>query len=427
MLHVPGRSLSGVGLPASSRRVDPAVLFAAEGALFQMFTSINGFGNNLFATGLGATDQQIGLIQTVPNVAAVLLLMPLGILADRLRSSRTIPLLSLLCVAAGYVLMSAVPTLGGLRIPAFFFALVFTVGGPVMYNAQWQTFFGDVVQPDSRNGVLTLRNRCMFLVGILTPLICGMIMRGNGGTVGFFRILFLLSAAATLVQLVTVSAIRVPQRQPVVTQFRLSELTGAVKTLAGSRQFLLFFIPVVLFYMTWQMDWSMWYIGQVKYLALSESQMTIYNGFFNIGQLVAIGVLSKIVQKRGTDRTLPLAAMGLMSCPLIMILCSVLPQVWRMPSFTVLMLVLNAPQCATNLCIVQILLRVAPRECRSIAVNLYTLTVTLSNCFLPFLGVQLYTALGADYRALILFFTTVFILRTITMLLLVWRCRHVEE
>ena len=91
------------------------MLFAVEGALLQLFCAVNGFANNLFATGLGATDLQIGLIQTVPNVAALLLLLPLGILSDRLRSSRTIPLVSLICVAAGYVVMAVVPSLGCCR------------------------------------------------------------------------------------------------------------------------------------------------------------------------------------------------------------------------------------------------------------------------------------------------------------------------
>ena len=171
----------------------------------------------------------------------------------------------------------------------------------------------------------------------------------------------------------------------------------------------------------------MWYIGQVQYLELTESQMTIYAGVFNIGQLVAIGFLSRSVQKRGTDRTLPFAALGLCSCPLTMMLCTLLPAQHRMLPFTLLVTVLNAPQCATNLCVVQILLRVAPRSCRSLAVSLFTLTTTLTNCVMPVLGVRLYTALGADYRALMLFNLVTLICRIVTLGLLLWRCRFIRK
>ena len=425
MLHVPARPAAGRAFP--KRSADPFVLFAVEGALLQMFCSVNGFANNLFATGLGATDLQIGLIQTIPNVAALILMLPLGILADRLRSSRTIPLLCLLCVSAGYVLMASVPGLGGARIPMFFFALAFTVGGPVLYNAQWQSFFGDVVQPGARNMVLTLRNRFMFLLGIVTPLLCGAVMNGPVDTMQMYRIFFMLSAAAALLQAAVVSGIRTPARQGSMARFSLGEVGDAVRQMAQSREFLLFFLPVVLFYMSWQMDWSMWYIGQVQYLELTESQMTIFTGVFNIGQLVAIGLLSRSVRRRGTDRTLPFAALGLCFCPVVMMLCSRLPAGQRMLPFTVLVTVFNAPQCATNLCIVQILLRVAPRSCRSLAVSLFTLTTTLTNCLMPYLGVQLYTWLGADYRALMLFNAATLLSRLLTLILLLWRCQYVKE
>lgn len=424
MIRVPARPAAGRVYSGNS--VNPVVLFAAEGALLQLFCSVNGFANNLFATGLGATDLQIGLIQTVPNVAALILLLPLGLLADRLSSSRTIPLICLLCVSAGYVLMAAVPGLGSARIPVFFITLVLTAGGPVLYNAQWQNFFGDVVPPESRNGVLTVRNRYMFILGVATPLVCGVMMSGMVDTMGMYQLFFLLCAGAALLQAGVVSGIRTP-RHPAAAKFSLGQIGDAVKQMASSREFLLFFAPVLLFYISWQMDWSMWYIGQVQYLELTESEMTIYSGVFNIGQLAAIGLLSRSVQKRGVDRTLPFAALGLCSCPLTMMLCSCLPAGQRMIPFTLLVTVLNAPQCATNLCIVQILLRVAPRSCRSLAVSLFTLTTTLTNCIVPFLGVQLYTALGADYRAMLLFNLFTFLCRVFTLGLLVWRCRFVKE
>ena len=72
------------------------LLFAVEGVFLQYITSINGFGLNLYATNMGATDSQIGIIQMVPNIVACAALLPLGILADHLKSTKTIPLLTLL-------------------------------------------------------------------------------------------------------------------------------------------------------------------------------------------------------------------------------------------------------------------------------------------------------------------------------------------
>ena len=83
------------------------LLFAVEGVFLQYITSINGFGLNLYATNMGATDSQIGIIQMVPNIVACAALLPLGILADRLKSTKTIPMLTLLVMCAGYAFLEA--------------------------------------------------------------------------------------------------------------------------------------------------------------------------------------------------------------------------------------------------------------------------------------------------------------------------------
>ncbi len=97
------------------------LLFAVEGVFLQYITSINGFGLNLYATNMGATDSQIGIIQMVPNIVACAALLPLGILADRLKSTKTIPMLTLLVMCAGYAFLGSVPALGERRMELFFY------------------------------------------------------------------------------------------------------------------------------------------------------------------------------------------------------------------------------------------------------------------------------------------------------------------
>lgn len=403
------------------------LLFALEGALLQFTNSINGFANNLFATNLGATDSQIGLIQTVPNLVAMSLMLPIGILSDRARSSRTVPLAMLIVMAAGYILMGLVPAFGSSQIAMFFVALMFTVGGLVSYNTQWQSFFGDVVDPGIRNQSLTQRNRYMFIVGIAAPILCGVLMGRSADAAGKILVLqwfYFLCAAVTGLQILVIAHIQAPLRSPSQrNSFSLRDVGQTIVLLARSHAFRWFFIPVLFFYMTWQMDWSMWYIGQVQYLHMTETELSIASGVFNVGQLAAIGVLSGLVKKRGNDYVLPFAGLGLMMCPVLMVISTLLPQAIRATSFTVMLTVFNAPQCAINLCVVQMLLRVVPEKNRGLSVSLFTLATTLTNSFMPYLGVQLYTLLGADYRALLLFNATVLALRLVALLLLAGRYR----
>ena len=105
----------------------------------------------------------------VPNIVACAALLPLGILADRLKSTKTIPMLTLLVMCAGYAFLGSVPALGERCMELFFVSLAFTAGALAIYNAQWQAMFGAAVSLRQRNDVYAFRNQFMFVIGILAP------------------------------------------------------------------------------------------------------------------------------------------------------------------------------------------------------------------------------------------------------------------
>ena len=413
----------------SQKTINILVLFALEGILFQFTGAINNFGNNLFATNLGATDSQIGLIQLVPNLVAMLLMLPLGVLADKAKNTRVIPIITLFTMAFGYIILSLVPISPVLRMPLFFFALSFSVGSTVLYNAQWQNFFGDAVIPAKQTDVLTCRNRFMFIIGIVAPIICGVFMgmfTDPSSKLWVLQIFFAICAVCAISQAFVLFHIPVADHNR-EQFFTHSSITTAINAIFSRREFLCFFIPAIYFYITWQIDWSMWYIEQVDYLGLSETQMSVYNGILNIGMLVAVGIVSRVALKKGVDLTIILAPIGLISCPLIMIFCTRLPQPVNFIMFTFLMATLNSMICAVNICVVQILLKVSPVEHRSMAISIYTLSITFTNCIIPYIGVKIYELMGSNYSAVIKFNILVFLLRIIAVILFVIRLRYINK
>jgi MFS family permease len=418
----------------SRRFGDPAfltlILFGIEGIFLQYSTSINGYGNNLYATNMGASDAQIGLIQLIPNLVAFAALLPLGILSDRMKSSKTMPLLTLLVLAISYFGLGTVPILGESRMFFFFFFLAFTVGGIAIYNAQWQAFFGDVTPLRDRNRVYAFRNRFMFIVGIIAPIICGFLMGAKDTTDGklfILRIFFYLCGTASLLQAIAIARIpggnRSPESLAELTAHRFSarDVWTAIRTVATNRQFLWFFFPVLFLHMSWHLDWSMWYIGQTQYCGMDEASLSIYNGIFNVGQLIAVGIMANINRRKSPDFTILFGILGLITCPLTMMFVPLLPLAARPVSFIIINTILNAPQCAVGLCVVQLLLKATPEKNRSLIVSLYTMIITLSNSLMPYLGVELYTALGADTTAVYLFNTIVLVLRCAAFALLLVR------
>lgn len=415
------------------------LLFAVEGVFLQYITSINGFGLNLYATNMGATDSQIGIIQMVPNIVACAALLPLGILADRLKSTKTIPMLTLLVMCAGYAFLGSVPALGERCMELFFVSLAFTAGALAIYNAQWQAMFGAAVSLRQRNDVYAFRNQFMFVIGILAPVICGILMgrcHTADGKLLVLRSFFYLCAVCVLLQAAAIKKIPVKQQEEgkapaeagnASSRFSVSDLLEAITSVGKNKALRWFFVPVVFFYITWQLDWSMWYLGQVKYCKMSEMTLSICNGVFNIGQLAAVGMIAKVVRKKSPDFALISAGIGLCFCPVIMILVPHLSLAYRGVTFIVLMTVLNAPQCAVALCTVQILLNAAPEKNRSLLISLFTMMTTLTNSVLPLLGVRLYTALGADLTALYRFNLIDLGVRILSTLGLIWRYQKAKK
>ena len=338
-----------------------------------------------------------------------------------------------------YAFLGSVPALGERCMELFFASLAFTAGALAIYNAQWQAMFGAAVSLRQRNDVYAFRNQFMFVIGILAPVICGILMgrcHTADGKLLVLRSFFYLCAVCVLLQAAAIKKIPVEQQEEgkapaeagkASSRFSVSDLLEAITSVGKNKALRWFFVPVVFFYITWQLDWSMWYLGQVKYCKMSEMTLSICNGVFNIGQLAAVGMIAKVVRKKSPDFALIFAGIGLCFCPVIMILAPHLPLAYRGVAFIVLMTVLNAPQCAVALCTIQILLNAAPEKNRSLLISLFTMITTLTNSVLPLLGVRLYTALGADLTALYRFNLIDLGVRILSTLGLIWRYQKAKK
>ena len=95
--------------------------------------------------------------------------------------------------------------------------------------------------------------------------------------------------------------------------------------------------------------------------------------------------------------------------------CSHRPSVaTRTNSILIMNTLANITLAAVNLNMMQCLLQVVPDNNKTLYISIYTVLVTLSNAFMPLVGVVLYTKLGADLEALQLMFWIIFVARIIS-------------
>lgn len=393
-------------------------IFALEGMLFQFSGSIKAFGNNLFATNLGATDTQIGLIQTIGCAVTVALLLPVGVISDHCKSSKTVPVCLLFLGGAMFILQSLVPFMGAARMAMFFVFMGLSSGLFGAYGGQWQSMFGDMVDIRRRNHIYALRNRVMAALGMVVPMLCGIPVSRRltaEGKLNVLSLFFFLSGALMLVQAVVV--LRIPggrrsQAQLEATEhFSLKNVGEAILGAAKNKPFMGFVFYSMLLYMGWHFDWSMWYIGQTQYALLTEAQLSYYNAICCIVQIFALGFWAKVNQRINVYFTSCFCAISLAVYPIYMIVATAMPEALRPWTLILLAPTANMAECAIGMVMVQMLLAAVPERHRSLTVSLYTILTTISNALLPLLGVRLYTAMGADFTAFRLFYGIEFLLR----------------
>ncbi len=411
----------------STRAERLILMFGIEGFLYQFVTSMTGassFATNLYATNLGATDSQLGMISMVSSLSAFALMLPAGIIADRMKNAKTMPIVIMLILGVGDILYGTIPAMMKGTMTPFFMLLPLTAGMLSIYNTIWQAFFGDVTTLRERNRIYASRNKVVYFVCTTVPLACSVMfsaMSSDAGKLTVLRIFFCICGAFNLLNAFVLSKMpggeRSPEQLAALPKVSARGIGSVLKDLLHSRRYLAYFLPIMLFYMSWHLDWSVWYIGQINYVGLTEAQLSLYTALSCLGQFAMMGFFGRMVEKKGVKRTFLWPILSLVMCPVFMMTASSLPEGLRPAAFIVLGMIICAPQAATNLCLVPMLLDAVPEKNRSLAVSLSMMCVTLSNAFLPYLGVKIYTALGADRRAFMIFMSIELVLRACTLIL----------
>ena len=113
--------------------------------------------------------------------------------------------------------------------------------------------------------------------------------------------------------------------------------------------------------------------------------------------------------------------LGLLLCPVTIMIAAAIGGRAGIWFFMIVGSMENFPQAGIGLCVLQMLLGTIGEKNRALTISLYTMAVTLSNSLMPYLGVQLYNALGADRQAFFTFNTICVVWRILSTSLFIFR------
>lgn len=390
------------------------LLFTIEGTLIMMVNNLINNNNYLFATRLGASDFKLSLVMMLPQLVGLLVLIPGGILTDRMANKRRMVITSLALLIIFYILIGFSPALGSYKLEAFLILLAISTGPMTVYNTSWQAYFSDIVPIEERNGILTYRTALTFLIGIIIPLGSGWLLTSaatTGSKIKIHQAFFFISGVLLLLQIFVLKQIKGSHTHAASSGIGIRNLKSALADLAHNRKFLGFVSVAMFFYMTWMIDWTLYYIGEVNYLKMNEAWLSYVNIGNCIAQFVTLGFWSRLNVKRGVRFGIIFGNLGLATYAIGMVISTSIPENQGKVVFLIFNIISSLGMATVTLNILQCLLQVIPEKNKTLNISIYTVLVTLSNAVMPFIGISIYTRLGGNLKALHTIFWMIFALR----------------
>ena len=418
--------------PASVRnlaKVNPvAVRYITDGLLAVGAINIASSNYNLFAVRLGANDFQLSLVQFLPQILTLLVLIPGGLLMDSLNNKKRIVIVMMLVVMLGYILCAVSPFAGVSSIQFFLGSIALAGSAVALYNIAWQSFFPGVVNINTRNQVLTLRTRVTLIIGMIVPLLVGIILtriESINGKIIAHQAFFISAVLLFLPAMLNFRRFRITQQGAIQAaepkRISLSDIKNAGISLFHNKQFLMFTAVALFFHMTWHFDWTLYFIGQVHYLRMNEFQL----GLVGLGaaaiQLLTLKFWSRKNESLGVVLPFTFGILGLSLCPVFMIIAVSLPLSLGPRLFIIFHTIAHIPFCVVTLNLFQCILLVVDHKNVSFYMSVFACLLCLSNAVMPVAGVVLYHSLGGELNGFRYTFAIIFALRVIAALLwLLW-------
>jgi hypothetical protein len=193
--------------------------------------------------------------------------------------------------------------------------------------------------------------------------------------------------------------------------------------LTHNKSFIIYAAVALFFYISWQIDWTLYYITQTQYLLLNEVKLGLVQIFGAGAQLLTLSFWSRMNERRGVVFTMTFGILSLCVNSIAVIVSTSLPPPFNQIIFFVLHTTANLGFVTVALNIFQCTLQVVDDKYKTLSISLFTVLTSLSNAIMPLAGIALYKALGGDSSALKWAFAIFLALRLSAAGLWLLRCK----
>jgi MFS family permease len=252
---------------------------------------------SIYLLSLGASRQQVGMLSSLSNLAAALLLLPAAMLVERTGKRKEITLFAAGGGRLALLLLALLPMLLGQSKAMVWvtlgLALLREAANNIGYPG-WIALTGDIVPLAGRGRYFGTRNFIMGLSGIITALLIGQVITWIGDPLGY-QVSFFLAVALGLVSMSFFGSIKDPQHIETEDDLVQNNIKEIFSSLKGETPFIMYCIFTALWNFSINIAgpfFSVYMVDTLHFTAAMIGVITVSNAISNLIVQRRIGTLA---------------------------------------------------------------------------------------------------------------------------------------
>ncbi|MEH7074940.1 MFS transporter [Neobacillus drentensis] len=335
---------------------------------------------------LGASNYQVGLISSLPPLIALIMTIPAAILLNRLEQQKKTVALSVLWARMMFLLLAGVLFINSSYQAWAFLIIVALMNVPgTISTIGWQTLISGMIKEERRGTFFSDRNRLLTIVGMITTLIIGVVMKDQTDNSVAYQFLFVVAFLFGLLEVFFLLKHKETVQPKINADDKRSSMDWTIFKDNGYKWFL---ITALCFNFSWQMAWGLFNIYNVKYAHATILWISIFSVMNQLAQIFTFPLWKRWAEQKSNTLMLVWVSVGMAAAPFMTVLST------NLVYLTFVQMTSGFFVSGTTLLLFNLLLEKSPKEKRTYCITTYNVLLSFVAFIAPQIGIWLLEITG---------------------------------
>ncbi|MGG1677048.1 MFS transporter [Neobacillus sp. NRS-1170] len=335
---------------------------------------------------LGANNYQVGLISSLPPLVTLIITIPAAILLNKLDEQKKTVAMNVFWARVMFLLLVGVVFLPPSYQAWTFLILIAVMNVPgTISTIGWQTLISGMIREERRGTFFSDRSRLLTIVGMVTTLIIGVVMKKETDNAAAYQWLFFMAFVFGLLEMFFLLKHKETDQPKTDIERKNSSMDWSIFKDQGYRWFL---ISALCFNFAWQMAWGIFNIYNVKYAHATILWISLFSVGNQCVQIFTFPLWKKWAEQKSNTLMLVWVAAGMASAPILTVMST------NLYYLTIVSMISGFFLSGTTLLLFNLLLEQSPAEKRTYCITTYNVLLSLVAFIAPQIGIWLLEVTG---------------------------------